>query len=54
MTIPAIFYATDSPITAAIGFVVAVVASLFTYSLVKVASLACIGVLISEIVMKFI
>jgi branched-subunit amino acid transport protein len=54
MTIPAIFYATDSPITAAIGFIVAVVASLFTHSLVKVASLACIGVLISEIVMKFI
>ena len=54
MTIPAIFYATDSTITAAIGFAVAVVASLFTDSLVKVASLSCIGVLIVEIVMKYI
>lgn len=45
-------FATDSTITAAIGFAVAVVASLFTDSPVKVAALSCIGVLAAEIVIK--
>lgn len=54
MTVPAIFYATDSPITAAVGFAVAVVAALFERSLVQVAALSCVGVLITEIIMKFI
>lgn len=54
MTVPAIFYATDSPITAAVGFAVAVVAALFERSLVQVAALSCAGVLITEIIMKFI
>ena len=54
MTVPAIFYATDSPITAAVGFGVAVIAALFERSLVQVASLSCLGVLITEIIMKLI
>lgn len=54
MTVPAIFYATDSPITAAVGFAVAIVAALFERSLVQVAALSCAGVLITEIIMKFI
>lgn len=54
MTFPAIFYATDSPITAAVGFAVAVVAALFERSLVQVAALSCAGVLITEIIMNFI
>lgn len=54
MTVPAIFYATDSPITAAVGFVVAIAAALFERSLVQVAALSCAGVLITEIIMKFI
>lgn len=54
MTVPAIFYATDSPITAAVGFAVAVVAALFERSLVQVAALSCAGVLITEIIMNFI
>ena len=54
MTVPAIFYATDSPVTAAVGFVVALVAAFFERSLVQVAGLACLGVLVTEIVMKFI
>lgn len=54
MTVPAIFYATDSPITAAVGFIVAIVAAFFERSLVQVAALSCLGVLITEIVMKFV
>ncbi len=54
MTIPAIFYATDSPITAAVGFAVAIIAALFERSLVQVAALSCLGVLVTELVMKFI
>ncbi|MBQ8183421.1 MAG: AzlD domain-containing protein [Clostridia bacterium] len=54
MTIPACFYATDSPVTAAVGFIVAVVASLFERSLVQVAALSCLGVLATELIMKFI
>ncbi|MGN1316657.1 MAG: AzlD domain-containing protein [Acutalibacteraceae bacterium] len=54
MTVPAIFYATDSPITAAVGFGVAIIAALFERSLVQVAALSCLGVLVTELVMKFI
>lgn len=54
MTVPAIFYATDSPISAAVGFVVALVAAFFNRSLVQVAALSCLGVLVTEIVMKII
>ena len=54
MTIPAIFYATDSPITAAVGFIVAVVAALFEKSLVQVAALSCLSVLVTEILMKYV
>lgn len=54
MTVPAIFYATDSPITAGVGFAVAVVAALFERSLVQVAALSCAGVLLTEIIMNFI
>ena len=52
MTVPAIFYATDSPITAAVGFVVAIIAAFFERSLVQVAALSCLGVLVTEIVIK--
>ncbi len=48
MTIPACFYATGSPISAAIGFIIAVVAALFNRSLLQVAVLSCIGVLLAE------
>lgn len=54
MTVPAIFYATDSPITAAVGFVVALVAAFFNRNLVQVAALSCLGVLATELVMKFV
>ena len=54
MTVPAIFYATDSPVSAAVGFVVALVAAFFNRSLVQVAALSCLGVLATEIIMKSI
>lgn len=54
MTVPAIFYATDSPITATAGFIVAIIAAFFERSLVQVAALSCLGVLVTEIVMKFV
>ena len=54
MTVPACFYATDSPVTATVGFAVAIVASLFERSLIQVAGLSCLAVLVTEIIMKFI
>ena len=54
MTVPAIFYDTDSPVSAAVGFVVALVAAFFNRSLVQVAALSCLGVLATEVVMKFV
>jgi branched-subunit amino acid transport protein len=54
MTIPACFYATDSPITAAIGFCIAMVAAFFERSLIQVALLSCAGVFIAEVILKFI
>ncbi len=54
MTVPAIFYATDSPITAAVGFIVAIIAAFFGRSLVQVAALSCLGVLATELIMMFI
>lgn len=54
MTIPACFYATDSPVTAIVGFCVAIVAAMFERSLIQVAMLSCAGVFITEIILKFI
>ena len=54
MTIPAIFYATESPITAVVGLAVALILGFFGKSLIVVALGASAGVLIAEIVMKFI
>lgn len=52
MTIPAIFYATDSMISAAAGFLVAVVLSYFEKSLLTVAASACAAVLIAELILR--
>ena len=54
MVIPAIFYASDNLIAAAVGFVVAVVASLFDRGLVTVASLSCVSVFITELIIKYL
>ena len=54
MTIPAIFYATESKISALAGFLIAVVSAYFEKSLVVVAALSCAGVFAVEFVMNFI
>lgn len=54
MTVPACFYATESPVSAVIGFIVAIITALFERSLLQVAVLSCAGVLITELVMQVI
>jgi len=53
MTIPSIFSATQSVISAAIGTAVAVVLGLFRKSLLTVALFSCIAVFITEYVMNY-
>ena len=50
MTIPAIFYATSSPISAAIALIVAIVLALFGRSLTIVALCACMAVFLVELI----
>lgn len=54
MTIPAIFYSTSYVISAVVGFVVAFVLAYMKKSLVTVAALSCVGVFLTELIMKFI
>ena len=54
MTIPGIFFSTGSVITACVGFAAALVAALFDRGLLIVASSACGGVLLAELVMTFV
>lgn len=51
MTIPAIFYAADNPLAAAVGFAVAMVLAYKGKSLVQVAAAACAAVLIVSIIL---
>ena len=48
MTVPAMFYATDNHISAAVGFVFAAVVAYFGKSLTVVALTACISVAVCE------
>ena len=54
MTIPACFYATDSYVSAIVGFVVAVIAGLLKRSLVQVAVFSSLAVLVVELLMNYI
>ena len=54
MTIPAIFYATENPVSAAVGFVVALIFAYMEKSLLTVAAVGCAAVFITETIMKFI
>lgn len=54
MTIPAVFYSSNGIISAAAGFVVAVVLAFFERGLLTVAVCACGGVFITELVMKLL
>lgn len=54
MTVPAIFYATDELLSAAVGFAVAVGLSLLNKSLLTVAAAACGAVLLAQLLQIFI
>lgn len=52
MTIPAVFYSSNSILSAAAGFIVAAVLSFFERGLLLVAVCACGGVFITEFVLS--
>lgn len=54
MTVPAIFYATSTPISAAVGFVLAVLLAYFGRSLLTVALASSAAVFITETLINFI
>lgn len=54
MTVPAIFYSTDYIVSAAVGFVVAVLLALKRKSLTVVAVVACVCVYLTECVLRFL
>ena len=53
MTFPAILFATDSVISAAVGFAVALIAAYKEKSLLTVALFACAAVFIVERILEF-
>ena len=53
MTFPAILFATDSVISAAVGFIVALIAAYKEKSLLTVALFACAAVFIVERILEF-
>ena len=54
MTVPAIFYATGSFLSAAVGFAVALALAYFGKSLVLVAGAASLAVLLAELIMMYL
>ncbi|MCR5203254.1 MAG: AzlD domain-containing protein, partial [Lachnospiraceae bacterium] len=54
MTIPAVFYATKSTISATVGLITAVIVSMYNKSLTFVAACACLSVFIAELIIKLI
>ncbi len=53
MTIPSIFYSTDSLISAVAGFVTALILAYFEKGLLTVAACSCFTALIAELVIKY-
>lgn len=53
MTVPAIFYAVDAPLAAAIGFVTALVLALLGKGLTGVALAACGAVYVTSLILQF-
>lgn len=53
MTVPAIFFSTDYFVSAAVGFVVAVILALKKKSLTVVAVFACVFVYVTECLMRY-
>ena len=54
MTVPAIFYATSSPVSASVGFAAALILAYFGRSLLTVAAMSSIAVFITEWIMRTI
>ncbi|MBQ7766704.1 MAG: AzlD domain-containing protein [Lachnospiraceae bacterium] len=54
MTFPVILDATSSPITAGIGFIVAVIVAYFEKGLLQVAIWACAAVLVMELLLQYV
>ncbi len=54
MTIPAVFYSSNGIISAAAGFVVAVILAFFERGLLTVAVCACGGVFLTELAIKLL
>ena len=54
MTIPAIFYSTGSVLSAALGFVTAMVLAYFEKSLLQVAAFSCLTVLFVELIIDIL
>lgn len=54
MTVPAVFFATDNVISAVVGFIVALVFAFLGKGLMTVAISSCIGVLIVELIIKYV
>ena len=52
MTVPAIFYATSSPVSASVGFAAALVLAYFGKSLLTVAACSSAAVFAAELIMK--
>lgn len=52
MTFPAILSATASPISAAVGLIVALIVAFLEWGLLPTALLACIGVFVCELMLK--
>ncbi|MBO4863787.1 MAG: AzlD domain-containing protein [Eubacterium sp.] len=53
MTVPAIFVATSSIISATVGFIVAVILALKNKSLTTVALFSCLAVYVTELIIGF-
>ena len=54
MTIPDIFYASSSPVCAAVGFGIALVLAIFDRGLLQVAAISCAGVLCAELLLPYL
>lgn len=54
MTFPVILDATSSPVTAGVGFIVAVIVAYFEKGLLQVAIWACAAVLVMELLLQYV
>ena len=54
MTVPAIFYATSSPISASVGLAAALILAYFGKSLLTVAACSSAAVFIAELILKLL